>query len=258
MVGGNFMKVFQAPSYDRVSLFDRKRNSTDFKNMRDSQNGGNDRADDVVISDEGLKALRDKLNEIKPKTEEPVGYEVTIQDTNEVEWEHYTAMREYSGLTLKDGNYNLEDVMKSVMDAYEVRYNQIVKAHEKGDRQVTYDLTGKTSLTLDEDLAGLDRAYQREMAGVAGYIVCQQTNDGDKFFNSTNRKADAAGQKEYSDTALSMMEEAKERFLKMRKEPGYREGIGKSIVWNVMNSDANFMKKTQGLFAKTVHYNAFS
>lgn len=36
-------------------------------------------------------------------------------------------MREYSGLTLKDGKYNLEDVMKSMMDAYETRYNYIVK-----------------------------------------------------------------------------------------------------------------------------------
>ena len=64
---------------------------------------------------------RKKLREVKPKVEEPIGYELTIQDTNEVEWEHYTSMREYSGLTLKDGKYNLEDVMKSMMDAYETR-----------------------------------------------------------------------------------------------------------------------------------------
>lgn len=71
--------------------------------------------------------MREKLREVKPKVEEPIGYELTIQDTNEVEWEHYTSMREYSGLTLKDGKYNLEDVMKSMMDAYETRYNYIVK-----------------------------------------------------------------------------------------------------------------------------------
>lgn len=57
---------------------------------------------------------------------------MTIQDTNEFEWEHYTAMREYSSLSLKDGNYNLEDVMKSMMDAYQTRYNQIVKEHDAG------------------------------------------------------------------------------------------------------------------------------
>ncbi len=32
-----------------------------------------------------------------------------------------------AALTLKDGNYNVEDVMKSIMDTYETRYNEIVK-----------------------------------------------------------------------------------------------------------------------------------
>ena len=35
----------------------------------------------------------------------------------------------YSGLTLKDGKYNLEDVMKSMMDAYETRYNYIAVSY---------------------------------------------------------------------------------------------------------------------------------
>lgn len=66
-------------------------------------------------------------------------------------------MRDISSLTLKDGNYNVEDVMKSIMDTYETRYNEIVKEHENGDREVSYELTGKRSLTLDEDLAGLTK-----------------------------------------------------------------------------------------------------
>ncbi len=61
----------------------------------------NKQIDNVEISNEGRRALREKLREVKPKVEEPIGYELTIQDTNEVEWEHYTSMREYSGLTLK-------------------------------------------------------------------------------------------------------------------------------------------------------------
>jgi len=131
----------------------------------------NKQIDNVEISNEGRRALREKLREVKPKVEEPIGYELTIQDTNEVEWEHYTSMREYSGLTLKDGKYNLEDVMKSMMDAYETRYNYIVKEHENGEGRISYDLTGENSLTLDEDLAGLDRAYNKRLYKVGDSMV---------------------------------------------------------------------------------------
>ena len=193
---------------------------------------------------------------VKPKVEEPIGYELTIQDTNEVEWEHYTSMREYSGLTLKDGKYNLEDVMKSMMDVYETRYNYIVKEHENGERRISYDLTGENSLTLDEDLAGLDRAYNKRLANLAGYIVCQQTNDGSKFFQTTNVKKNTAEQKEYIDTAVSMMEKAQKRFLEMREEPKYTAGIAKSVIGDIMSSDKNFMETTQRLFAKTIYHNA--
>jgi hypothetical protein len=182
------MKIFQTPSYDRFCLFDTERKVVNLRSMHDVLDNENKQVDNIVISDEGMAALREKLKEVKPEVEEPIGYELTIQDTNEVEWEHYIAMREYSSMSLKDGKYNLEDVMKSMMDAYETRYNQIVKEHENGDRQVFYDLTGENTVTLEEDLAGLDRAYNRELANLAGYIVCQQTNDGSKFFQSTNRK----------------------------------------------------------------------
>ena len=118
-----------------------ERKSKDFRGMDDNVAYKNKQIDNVEISNEGRRALREKLREVKPKVEEPIGYELTIQDTNEVEWEHYTSMREYSGLTLKDGKYNLEDVMKSMMDAYETRYNYIVKEHENGERRISYDLT---------------------------------------------------------------------------------------------------------------------
>ena len=219
------MKIFQTPSYDRFCLFEMERKSKDFRGMDDNVAYKNKQIDNVEISNEGRRALREKLREVKPKVEEPIGYELTIQDTNEVEWEHYISMREYSGLTLKDGKYNLEDVMKSMMDAYETRYNYIVKEHENGERQVSYDLTGENSLTLDEDLAGLDRAYNKRLANLAGYIVCQQTNDGSKFFQTTNVKKNTAEQKEYIDTAVSMMEKAQKRFLEMREEPKYTAGI---------------------------------
>ena len=255
-VKGADMKIFQTPSYDRFCLFEMERKSKDFRGMDDNVAYKNKQIDNVEISNEGRRALREKLREVKPKVEEPIGYELTIQDTNEVEWEHYISMREYSGLTLKDGKYNLEDVMKSMMDAYETRYNYIVKEHETGERQVSYNLTGENSLTLDEDLAGLDRAYNKRLANLAGYIVCQQTNDGSKFFQTTNVKKNTAEQKEYIDTAVSMMEKAQKRFLEMREEPKYTAGIAKSVIWDIMSNDNNFMETTQRLFAKTIYHNA--
>ena len=255
-VKGADMKIFQTPSYDRFCLFEMERKSKDFRGMDDNAAYKNKQIDNVEISNEGRRALREKLREVKPKVEEPIGYELTIQDTNEVEWEHYISMREYSGLTLKDGKYNLEDVMKSMMDAYETRYNYILKEHENGERRISYDLTGENSLTLDEDLAGLDRAYNKRLANLAGYIVCQQTNDGSKFFQTTNMKKNTAEQKEYIDTAVSMMEKAQKRFLEMREEPKYTAGIAKSVIWYIMSNDKNFMETTQRLFAKTIYHNA--
>ena len=131
---------------------------------------------------------------------------------------------------------------------------QLVK--ENGERQVSYNLTGENSLTLDEDLAGLDRAYNKRLANLVGYIVCQQTNDGSKFFQTTNMKKNTAEQKEYIDTAVSMMEKAQKRFLEMREEPKYTAGIAKSVIWDIMSNDKNFMETTQRLFARTIYHNA--
>ncbi len=128
------------------------------------------------ISDEGRNMLREMVGKLEPESDYINAKELTIQNTNEVAWEHYTAMRGISSQTLKDGNYNAEDVMKSIMDTYEARYHEIVKEHENGDREVSYALTGKRSLTLDEDLAGLDEAYRMRLANLKGYIFCQQTN----------------------------------------------------------------------------------
>ena len=67
--------------------------------------------------------------------------------------------------------------------------------------------------------------------------------------------ANTAEQKEYIDTAVSMMEKAQKRFLEMREEPKYTAGIAKSVIWDIMSSDKNFMETTQRLFAKTIYHN---
>ena len=63
-------------------------------------------------------------------------------------------------------------------------------------------------------------------------------------------KKNTAEQKEYIDTAVSMMEKAQKRFLEMREEPKYTAGIAKSVIWDIMSSDKNFMETTQRLLLK--------
>ena len=111
--------------------------------VKDADRRTVEQSTNLSISDEGRNMLREMSSRFEPALDDINARELTIQNTNEVAWEHYMAMRGISSQTLKDGNYNVEDVMKSIMDTYETRYNEIVKEHENGDREVSYELTGK-------------------------------------------------------------------------------------------------------------------
>ncbi len=204
-------------------------------------------SENLSISDEGRNMLREMASKFEPDSDYTNVRELTIQNTNEVAWEHYTAMRDISSLTLKDGNYNVEDVMKSIMDTYETRYNEIVKEHENGKREVSYELTGKSSLTLDEDLAGLDEAFKMRLANLEGYITCQQTNkafenpDSSWYFrrNSPQNEVKTQGKAQmfdtqYQKTAVSIMEQAKEKFLAAFESINYKQGTATSILSDIM------------------------
>ena len=105
------------------------------------------------------------------------------------------------GRNLRNERSNLEEVL------------------ENGDREVSYELTGKRSLTLDEDLAGLDEAFKMRLANLEGYIACQQTNrafenpDSSWYFNRNSPRNEGKIQDriqlfdtEYRDLAVSIME----------------------------------------------------
>lgn len=215
----------------------------------------------LSISDEGRNMLREMVNKFEPDSDYVNARDLTIQNTNEVAWEHYTAMRGISSQTLKDGNYNVEDVMKSIMDTYEARYNEIVKEHENGDREVSYGLTGNRSLTLDEDLAGLDEAFKMRLANLEGYITCQQTNrafenpDSSWYFNRNSYQNEGITQDriplfdtEYRDSAVSIMEQTREKFLAAFKSFDYKKGTVLDIFANVLNENTSFVANTRKLF----------
>ena len=214
----------------------------------------------LSISDEGQNMLREMANKFEPDSDYINARELTIQNTNEAAWEHYTAMRGISSQTLKDGNYNVEDVMKSIMDTYESRYHEIVKEHENGEREVSYELTGKRSLTLEEDLAGLDEAFKMRLANLEGYITCQQTNkafenpDSSWFFNRNGSQNEGKTQDriplfdtEYQDSAVSIMEQTREKFLAAFKSFGYKKGTAIGILADVLNKNISFEAKTNHL-----------
>ena len=214
----------------------------------------------LSISDEGRNMLREMVNKFEPDSDYVNARELTIQNTNEVAWEHYTAMRGISSQTLKDGNYNVEDVMKSIMDTYESRYHEIVKEHENGEREVSYELTGKRFLTLEEDLAGLDEAFKMRLANLEGYITCQQTNkafenpDSSWFFNRNGSQNEGEEQDriqlfdtEYRDLAVSIMEQTREKFLAAFKSFGYKKGTALDIFANVLKENINSAAKTNNL-----------
>ena len=224
--------------------------------------------DYVSISEEGKQALREKVHELSPESENITAYEVTTQNTNEIEWEHYMAMRELQMAPFKDKEYNVEDMMSSSADAYETLYNKIVEQHKDGNRQVTYDIAGESSVTLEEDLEGLNRAYEKSLSNLAGYITVQQTNkafanpDSAWYFkrigmqpskensqdNQDMEQKDYLDQ-EYINTAMSVMKQAREQFLLLFGNANYNKGAMKGIVFNMINGNADFMAKTQKLFS---------
>lgn len=216
----------------------------------------------LSISAEGKNALREMTGKFEPVSDNINAKEMTIKNTNEVAWEHYTAMRGISSQTLKDGNYDVEDVMKSIMDTYETRYNEIVKEHENGNREVSYELTGKRSLTLEEDLDGLDEAYKMRLANLEGYITCQQTNkafenpDSSWYFRrngSQNERKTQDKQQlfdiEYRESAKSIMEQARENFVAAFKSSGYKKGVATGILSDILKKNTSFVVNTQKLFS---------
>ena len=227
----------------------------------------------LSISEEGLRALRERVNELKPESDDIDFDKLHPVETNEVEFEHYMAMMHLSSLTLGEGgNYDVVDVMNSIMETYETLYNQIVEEHKYGDRQVSYNISGDRSLTLEEDLAGLDKAFERRLDDLEGYITCRQTNKafanqgidewlyrriyGTTDFQSTQRKIKAAKHDDYNylddeyiDTAVAMMKLARENFLVLFDGKNYQKGAGKRIISDMISKNDDFMAKTKKLFS---------
>ena len=285
------MKIQQKNNYENRYLLNVDENSVVRKAYKEKMNlsSYNKQEGDISISEEGLAALKEvqaikskltsynnqmkdtpilekELAEIKEAMERlGVGLEdINIEEelfpvkTNEIAMDHYFAMKAITHSILEDvENYNNEDLSKAIMEAYEIRYTQIVKEHEEGKRQIPENLGGIESLTLEEDLAELDKAFQGRLMDVEVFIYIRQINkefakrvrpevynsQKDKNMNTTEEYNFI--DKEYADTATSMMRQAREEFLALFKTPDYKKGSAQDVLSRIMSNNIEFVLKTQ-------------
>ncbi len=246
------MKIYVPPSYDKINLFDVNHSYTKSTNIK-SGNDDSQMSVKVDISEEAKVAYRSYIQENNVTGDTPL-YAVTIDDTNELEMEHFFAMQESRNNALSHTDYSIEDVMKSIVSAYENRYNEIVKAHENGERQVSYDIAGETSLTLEQDLAGLNKAYDREVSMLKGYIWCQKTSDGCEFFNKIHSYEEELNTNRYIDNSQKMLEKVRDRLLRLRQSSDYRVGMSINVLSEFMSHNPYFIKESKNLLAHTRFY----
>ena len=224
------------------------------------------------------KLKQDSRKYVESKTIEPKSESImTAANTNEIENEHYSKMMEISGIVDENirknegRDVNINDIMKTMMDTYESLYNEIVKSHENGDREVDYAITGKQKITLEQDLDGLDKAFNKRLSNLEGYITVQQTN---KQFESSSRDSfeyykrvkgiqsesneNMGGATEndinyfetdYQDTVKAIMQQARESFLENFASNGYRKGVAVDILNGIKNSNKSFVEGTNMLFS---------
>ncbi len=249
------MKIQQQPPsfyerINRINLLDTAESQTTLKNMNDEQKHlFMTDAVNVKISDEGLDALRERVNELQPEIDYDDFGEAHPVETNEIEFGYYMAMRQMMGLTLeKRENYDAEDVMKSIMEAYETLYNQIVEEHKYGDRQVSCKIMGDVTLTLEEDLAKLDEAFERNVGDIEGLVTRTQTRSITWLEHRSSIQTIQSG-KEYCDMAFSMMRLARENFLALCDDKNNQKGAAKGIISDIINENDVFMEMTKELFS---------
>lgn len=232
-----------------------------------------------IIPDNFVEKLKnDSRSYVATKTAQPNGeYVMTAANTNEIEFEHYTKMMDITRMVDEDirnkegRDVNLDDIMKTIMDSYETLYNDIIKAHENGDREVEYSITGKQSITLEQDLDGLNKAFNKRLSNLEGYITVKQTN---KQFEGSARESfeyykrvkgiqsenqNDANQiqlyntnyfnTDYQETVRNIMQKARESFLDNFALNGYKQGTAADILNGIKNSNTSFIEGTKLLFS---------
>lgn len=265
------MKIHSSYAHN-IDLSEIVDNQQSFRKMADVLSEKNLQADEVHISDEGMQAWKNHVQSMNPQVESSEEHIMTAANTNEVEFEHYSKMMDMSGdlyeKIRKDEHreVNLNDIMKSMMDTYETLYNDIVKAHENGDREVNYKITGKQSISLEQDLAGLNKAFDRRLNDIQGYITSKQVTkqlEGSARsvleYHKRLKGLETESIKEsddydyvnteFKDSTIAIMKQARENFLLIANSGAYKKGIGVGILTDIMAKNNTFKLEYQKLFS---------
>ena len=242
----------QSSAVPSVSLFEKK--SVDQGKNQWPKEQSTPQDIDLQISDEGLAALKQSVQMLIPETETTEVFLLTAENTNEIEFEHYSKMlnlsqNTYEQIRKSEGrDPNINDIMKSMMDIYETLYS----------------ITGKQSISLKQDLDGLDKAFNRRLANLEGYITSQQTNklfaQSDNYYlEYQNRKnnnqsvqndsKDNRVETTYQDLVKSIMLTARNTFLQISNTQNYHKGLGTTALIKMMNSNDLFIEGTKTLFS---------
>lgn len=140
------------------------------------------------------------------------------------------------------------------------------KAHENGDREVNYKITGKQSISLEQDLAGLNKAFDRRLNDIQGYITSKQVTkqlegsarsvlEYHKRLKGLETKSIKESDDydyvntEFKDSTIAIMKQARENFLLIANSGAYKKGIGVGILTDIMAKNNTFKLEYQKLFS---------
>lgn len=231
--------------------------------------GFNDSEIDVTISKEGWDAWKKAVAD--GRTENfcvMSGWEdarnLPKGKTNEVFFEHLMdlgkVMQELE-LATPESSEGVDRYMKKLLEAYEAVYSNIMKQHSNGNREVTYELTGDRSLSLQEDLDGLNEAYDYWLGFVDAYVLCTQRMKswrptGMHLLGHRAEKPESENEKnymseeyhQYRHSIVAIMKQGREDFLTLFHRLNGKKGLAKDVIVSLMNQNKGFWEKTRELW----------
>ncbi len=217
----------------------------------------------VDISREGLEALRKnvqempghidfekemRFREILPKLQmDPVG---SIYGEMRTQWQtELTEIKEYNG------SYDLEDIISATMKSYAKQYYGLMQGHEDGSRDiyVSDSLEEYHKVELEEDLAYLDKAFERATSGTVMYAGMQEQKWAFRHFFYGEPALDVELPKDYRDRIKEVMKKAQEEFHQQYENGAFtsvEEMVAKagSIGSKMLQEDTVFYNKMEHLF----------
>lgn len=229
---------------------------------------------EVVISEEGLAAWAEEIRKRTGNIGALSGWEDTSQYAvgakNEVSFEHLMELGRIRTEILSKSYKDKESVdaaMKSLLEAYEIVYNNIIEQHKTGDREVNYS-TGFRSVSLEEDLEGLDEAYDQWLEFLDANVLLQQRKyswfltpiqgmredefEEPQYYLGSKRRYNpkfmSEEYHEYRRNITVMMKQGREELLAALKTKNGENGLAAKILTNLMNDSADFWVKTRELW----------